>query len=184
MQDQVHNDLQEDYNLTILFGGIGLIICGILMQIRTDFGEWTWLHWIFLWPFALFEILFRGLITGIGIGAIILGGICIIIWIIVDLVPYIKLAKYNYNEDYFYSEESNYENVYMENEYFKKAISVFGLKINYSEKELKYSYKNIMKEYHPDKYTNERPEIKKLVEEKAKDANEMYEYLLNWLPRG
>ena len=70
------------------------------------------------------------------------------------------------------------------NEYFLKAISVFGLKLDYTEAELKKKYKEIMKTYHPDKYQNERPEIKKLVEEKAKETNELYEYLLNRLNAG
>ena len=77
-----------------------------------------------------------------------------------------------------YNGQYNQNTAYTADVYFKKAISIFGLSLNFTEEELKESYKRIMKTYHPDKYQNEKPEIKKLVEEKAKEANDLKEYLL------
>ena len=93
-------------------------------------------------------------------------------------------AKLTYETGLFSEEnQDEYQDEYQgtTDEYFLKAISVFSLKLDYTEVELKKGYKEIMKTYHPDKYQNEKPEIKKLVEEKAKETNEFYEYLLNRL---
>jgi hypothetical protein len=111
--------------------------------------------------------------------------------IVIVIIKSVKNKKYSEStKDYsqYYEENNNsykkqysFNESYREDEYFKKAISIFGLNMNYNEYELKNSYKEIMKKYHPDKYVNEKPEIRKLVEEKTKEANEMYEYLLKWL---
>jgi len=78
MQVQMPDDEQSTRWDLIIYSGL-VILCGILMQIRTDFSTWKWWYWIFLWPFALFEYFLGDLVSIIGIIAIVLGVVLVII---------------------------------------------------------------------------------------------------------
>lgn len=58
----------------------------------------------------------------------------------------------------------------------KEAYKILEINENSSEKEIKQAYKKLAKKYHPDLYQNNP--LADLAEEKLKDINEAYEYLL------
>lgn len=53
---------------------------------------------------------------------------------------------------------------------------VLGVRENASEEEIKKAYRELVKKYHPDRY-NDNP-LKDLAEEKMREINEAYDYLL------
>lgn len=62
--------------------------------------------------------------------------------------------------------------------YFVKAIKVLGLSSNFTEQELKKAYHNLMRKYHPDVNIGESETKRKELEEKAKEVNNAYDYLI------
>lgn len=54
---------------------------------------------------------------------------------------------------------------------------VLGVSRNATKEEIKKAYRTLVKEYHPDKYVNNP--LAKLAEEKIKEINEAYEFLIN-----
>ena len=62
--------------------------------------------------------------------------------------------------------------------YFVKAIEVLGLSSNFTEQELKKAYHNLMRKYHPDVNIGENETKRKELEEKAKEVNDAYDYLI------
>lgn len=58
----------------------------------------------------------------------------------------------------------------------KNPYDVLGIREGASEEEIKKAYREVVKKYHPDQY-RDNP-LSKLAEEKLKEANEAYDYLL------
>lgn len=58
-----------------------------------------------------------------------------------------------------------------------KALKIFGLPRNYTDEQLKKSYRRLISQYHPDKFEIESKETRKQAEEKAKEINIAKEYL-------
>ena len=74
-------------------------------------------------------------------------------------------------------EEENFEEDYAEGEDLdSKYANILGLKGKVTFTEIKNSYKNKMKEYHPDKVDNMGEKLKDLAEKESKMINEAYEY--------
>jgi hypothetical protein len=65
-------------------------------------------------------------------------------------------------------------------EQYKNACSLFDIKPAFAENELKESYHNMIKQYHPDLYASAAPEIRHLVEEKSREVIASYTYLLEY----
>ncbi len=61
------------------------------------------------------------------------------------------------------------------------ALEMLGLKANYTEEQLKRSYRRLMKEYHPDLYTTKTKAEQLSAESKTKEINEAYEMLIKKL---
>lgn len=61
--------------------------------------------------------------------------------------------------------------------YFQKAIEILGLNRHFTEDELKETYRNLMRKYHPDANIGKSNEELKTLEEKAKEINSAYELL-------
>ena len=61
-------------------------------------------------------------------------------------------------------------------QYFAKILE---LKDNYTFDDVKTSYKNKMKDYHPDKVASLADEFRELAEEKSKILNEAYDFFKN-----
>lgn len=59
----------------------------------------------------------------------------------------------------------------------KDPYEVLGVNKNASEAEIKKAYKELVKKYHPDKYIDNP--LKELAEEKLKEINEAYNFLIN-----
>ena len=67
------------------------------------------------------------------------------------------------------------------NKYSQEIINhlgVFGLKGGATESELKSAYRNLAKEYHPDKLAGMSDGIKNLAKEKFQEIQDSYEYLM------
>jgi hypothetical protein len=94
-----------------------------------------------------------------------------------------------------YTQKNKYKNSYHQNtqtqqdakpiapqytEQYIKACSLFDIKPAFTENELKESYHNMIKQYHPDLYANAAPEIKRLVEDKSREIISAYNYLLEY----
>jgi molecular chaperone DnaJ len=58
----------------------------------------------------------------------------------------------------------------------KNPYEVLGIKEGASEEEIKKAYRELVKKYHPDQY-QDNP-LEKLAEEKLRDINEAYDYLM------
>lgn len=58
----------------------------------------------------------------------------------------------------------------------KNPYEVLGIKEGTSEEEIKKAYRELVKKYHPDQY-QDNP-LEKLAEEKLRDVNEAYDYLM------
>jgi molecular chaperone DnaJ len=58
----------------------------------------------------------------------------------------------------------------------KNPYEVLGIKENASEEEIKKAYRELVKKYHPDQYQNNP--LSKLAEEKLREVNEAYDYLM------
>jgi molecular chaperone DnaJ len=58
----------------------------------------------------------------------------------------------------------------------KNPYEVLGIKEGTSEEEIKKAYRELVKKYHPDQY-QDNP-LEKLAEEKLRDINEAYDYLM------
>ena len=63
--------------------------------------------------------------------------------------------------------------------YFEKALAILGLSASYTETDLKRAYHKLMIEYHPDMNIGKSEEELRKAEEKAKDINAAYEFLMN-----
>ena len=59
-----------------------------------------------------------------------------------------------------------------------KRLNILGLKASATKEEIKASYRNLAKEYHPDKLVGVSDVVKKMAEEKFKEVKEAYEYLI------
>ena len=57
-------------------------------------------------------------------------------------------------------------------------LGVLGLKGGATESELKSAYRNLAKEYHPDKLAGMSDGIKNLAKEKFQEIQDSYEYLM------
>lgn len=60
---------------------------------------------------------------------------------------------------------------------FNKALSILGLTRNYTEEDLKKTYRKLITKYHPDLYENKSEQEKKMAEEKVKEINAAKEFL-------
>ena len=60
----------------------------------------------------------------------------------------------------------------------KDPYEVLGVERNASKDAIRVAYKNLVKRYHPDKFQS-NPDMLKLAEEKMKEINEAYNYLMN-----
>lgn len=60
---------------------------------------------------------------------------------------------------------------------FSKAISIFGLKNNYTEDELKKRYRELVRQNHPDYHMNDTEEKQSEYNRKTQDINEAYDIL-------
>ena len=60
---------------------------------------------------------------------------------------------------------------------FSKALSIFGIKNNYTEDELKKRYHELVKLYHPDYHMNTTEEKQEEYNRKTQDINEAYDVL-------
>lgn len=58
----------------------------------------------------------------------------------------------------------------------KNPYEVLGIKEGSSEEEIKRAYREMVKKYHPDQYQNNP--LSKLAEEKLREVNEAYDYLM------
>jgi molecular chaperone DnaJ len=58
----------------------------------------------------------------------------------------------------------------------KNPYEVLGIKEGSSEEEIKKAYRELVKKYHPDQYQNNP--LSKLAEEKLREVNEAYDYLM------
>ncbi len=58
----------------------------------------------------------------------------------------------------------------------KNPYEVLGIKEGSSEEEIKKAYRDMVKKYHPDQYQNNP--LSKLAEEKLREVNEAYDYLM------
>jgi len=152
-----------------------------------------------LWLAIIGSVILFGTIGGFLVGefgAVAFGGIVcgpgISVGLFYAITGIVKNARFKkaskiYQQNNEYDDRTDQQiNDYSDTSYetdmfYKKAVSFFNLKMNFDENELKENFRNIMKTYHPDKFNNAEPEVKKLVEDKAKEANEMYEYLLSRL---
>ena len=62
--------------------------------------------------------------------------------------------------------------------YFDKAIRILGIEPDFTEEELKMVYRSLMRKYHPDANIGKSEEKLKKLEDKAKEVNSAYEYLV------
>jgi len=67
---------------------------------------------------------------------------------------------------------SNEENLLLENTY----IELFDLAPSFTFEDIKFSYVNLIKKYHPDRVSHLGDEFKRLAEEKTKQLNTAYNY--------
>lgn len=65
-----------------------------------------------------------------------------------------------------------------------KALSIFGIKNNYTEEELKKKYHELVKLNHPDRHTDVSPEKQEEYKRKTQDINEAFELLKKNLTNG
>ena len=61
---------------------------------------------------------------------------------------------------------------------FERAIEILNLTFDYTSEDLKKNYHLLMRKYHPDANIGKSEEDLKKLEEKAKEINEAYEFLL------
>ena len=59
----------------------------------------------------------------------------------------------------------------------QEACSILGITATANIDEIKAAYKNLIKQYHPDKVADLGDEIKKVAEKKSTEINKAYEYL-------
>ena len=59
----------------------------------------------------------------------------------------------------------------------QEACSILGITATANIDEIKAAYKNLIKQYHPDKVADLGDEIKKVAEKKSMEINKAYEYL-------
>jgi len=62
----------------------------------------------------------------------------------------------------------------------KDPYEVLGVGRNATKEEIRDAYRELIKKYHPDKF-RDNPDMKALAEEKIKEVNEAYKYLLDHL---
>lgn len=67
---------------------------------------------------------------------------------------------------------------------YSKALSIFGIKNNYTEDELKKKYRELVKKNHPDYHANTTPEKQEEYNRKTQDINEAYDVLKKNLNKG
>ncbi len=60
----------------------------------------------------------------------------------------------------------------------KDPYEVLGVNRNATKEEIRDAYRELIKKYHPDKF-RDNPDMKALAEEKIKEVNEAYKYLLD-----
>lgn len=60
----------------------------------------------------------------------------------------------------------------------KDPYEVLGVSRNATKEEIRDAYRDLIKRYHPDQFNN-NPDMKALAEEKIKEINEAYKYLLD-----
>ena len=58
-----------------------------------------------------------------------------------------------------------------------EACEILGISVSANIDEIKAAYKNLIKQYHPDKVAGLGDEIKKVAEKKSLEINKAYEYL-------
>ena len=59
-----------------------------------------------------------------------------------------------------------------------RALNILGLKATATQEDIKKAYRSLAKEYHPDKLVGVSEGVKKISEEKFREINQAYEYLI------
>jgi DnaJ-class molecular chaperone len=59
----------------------------------------------------------------------------------------------------------------------KDPYSILGVKYDASDDEVKEAYRNLVRKYHPDNYTDDNP-LKDLANEKMQEVNEAYDQIV------
>ncbi|MEL7568529.1 MAG: DnaJ domain-containing protein, partial [Dehalobacterium sp.] len=59
----------------------------------------------------------------------------------------------------------------------KNYYEILGVRENASKEEIRNAYRELVKKYHPDKYMDNP--LAELAEEKLKEINEAYDFLMN-----
>ncbi|TDT70545.1 DnaJ-like protein [Hypnocyclicus thermotrophus] len=91
---------------------------------------------------------------------------------------YYKFSDEDFNRYYNYKSHNNNYNGFYQNNYNKdKFYDILGIDKTASQDEIKKAYRNLARQYHPDKYANASEEEKKVAETKFKEINEAYENL-------
>lgn len=88
-----------------------------------------------------------------------------------------EFGEEEYEDEEKYEEEESFEEGYGgEEDLDRKYANILGLKGKVTFTNIKNSYKNKMKEYHPDKVANLGDKLKDVAEKESKLINEAYEY--------
>ena len=85
----------------------------------------------------------------------------------------------NYSEQYKYHRNENRQRTYTPPSYVPfDSYSVLGIPRMATEEDIRRAYLNEMKKHHPDLHRNDSESVRMQEEEKAKDINRAYEYLV------
>ena len=191
------SDLWEsisDFGLFYYFILLGILLWSTIKLYKSDYirlSKYVFIIFSYLFGFGLFFLAVGTALTPTGFGwRIFYLFIIIITFVIIHYIFYSitteerfienedeEFGKEENKDEKKYEEEESFEEDYAEGEDLdSKYANILGLKGKVTFTEIKNSYKNKMKEYHPDKVDNMGEKLKNLAEKESKMINEAYEY--------
>ena len=107
----------------------------------------------------------------------------ILLWVVLFLIRLLRIRAYTFRTRRGpgfsgpWGQRTNHGQAADRSSRTKSPYEVLGIKAGASRSEITAKYREMVRQYHPDKVANLGPELRELAEQRMKEINAAYDYL-------